>query len=98
MPDGLNLNIKSWSGHIRNQIKYLQSLSAYVTKIQQLLIQMCIPKEILQHLRPSDISTQTCHPNPCEVLPGPTGPLSTVMRIDCRIWKHVVNPGLMDES
>lgn len=74
MPDGLNLNIKSWSGHIRNQIKYLQSLSAYVAKIQQLLTQMCIPKEILQHLQPSDISTQTCHPNLCEVLPAPPVP------------------------
>ena len=42
----------------RNQTKYLQSLSAYVAKIQQLLTQMCITKEILQHLRPSDINTQ----------------------------------------
>ena len=82
----------------RNQTKYLQSLSVYVAKIQQLLTQTCIPKEILQHLWSSDISTQNCHPSLCEVLPCLTGPLRTVMRIDYRIWKHVVNPGLMDDS
>ena len=39
-----------------------------------------------------------CHANLCEVLPCPTGPLRTVVRIAYRIWKHVVSPGLMDDS
>lgn len=66
-------------------------------KIQQLLTQTCIPRDtpasVVQWYQHPKLS-----PSLCEGSPLPQWFLRTVMRIDYRIWKHVVNPGLMDDS